>query len=121
MRDRSGQALTLRLFRGRAWTTIRSEAPYQGRGAANLRAIVDDLRSQGFTSVRAIAAQLNELGILTARGGSWHPMLAARLLWRLQAAYLSRVTAKELIAAVSLLMPPVLPEIPPAHGFDKRQ
>ena len=33
--------------------------------AANLRAIVDDLRSQGFTSVRAIAAQLNERGILT--------------------------------------------------------
>ena len=27
--------------------------------AANLRAIVDDLRSQGFTSVRTIAAQLN--------------------------------------------------------------
>jgi hypothetical protein len=26
---------------------------------------VDDLRSQGFTSVRAIAAQLNERGILT--------------------------------------------------------
>ena len=27
--------------------------------AATLRVIVDDLRSQGFTSVRAIAAQLN--------------------------------------------------------------
>jgi hypothetical protein len=53
--------------------------------AANLRAIVDDLRSQGFTSVRAIAAQLNERGILTARGGSWHPTSAARLLSRLQA------------------------------------
>jgi DNA invertase Pin-like site-specific DNA recombinase len=40
--------------------------------AANLRAIVDDLRSQGIASVRAIATQLNERGILTARGGSWH-------------------------------------------------
>ena len=53
--------------------------------AANLRTIVDDLRSQGFTSVRAIAAQLNERGILTARSGSWHPTSAARLLSRLQA------------------------------------
>jgi DNA invertase Pin-like site-specific DNA recombinase len=55
------------------------------RRAANLRAIVDDLRSQGFTSVRTIAAQLNERGILTPRGGSWHPTSAARLLSRLQA------------------------------------
>jgi hypothetical protein len=54
--------------------------------AANLRAIVDDLRSQGFTSVRAIAVQLNERGILTPRGGTWHPTSAARLLSRLQAA-----------------------------------
>jgi DNA invertase Pin-like site-specific DNA recombinase len=39
--------------------------------AANLQAIVEILRSQGFTSVRAIATQLNERGILTpvvARG-----------------------------------------------------
>ena len=50
--------------------------------AANLRAIVDDLRSQGFTSVRAIAAQLNERGILTPRGGAWHPTSTARLLLR---------------------------------------
>jgi Recombinase len=54
--------------------------------AKNLRTIVDDLRSQGFTSVRTIAAQLNERGILTARGGAWHPTSAARLLSRLQSA-----------------------------------
>jgi DNA invertase Pin-like site-specific DNA recombinase len=54
--------------------------------AANLRSIVDDLRSQGITSVRTIAAQLNERGILTPRGGSWHPTSAARLQSRLQAA-----------------------------------
>jgi hypothetical protein len=56
------------------------------RRAANLRAIVDDLRSQGFTSVRTIAAQLNERGILTPRGDAWHPTSAARLLSRLRAA-----------------------------------
>jgi len=52
--------------------------------AANLRAIVDDLRAQG-TSVRAVAAELNRRGILTPRGGAWHPTSAARLLSRLQA------------------------------------
>lgn len=54
------------------------------RRATNLRAIVDDLRSQGTTSVRAIASELNERGILTPRGGAWHPTSAARLLSRLQ-------------------------------------
>jgi Recombinase len=39
---------------------------------------------QGFTSVRTIAAQLNERGILTPRGGAWHPTSAARLLSRLK-------------------------------------
>ena len=53
--------------------------------AANLRAIVDDLRAQGITSVRAIAAELNERGILTPRGGVWHPTSAARLMSRLRA------------------------------------
>jgi hypothetical protein len=53
--------------------------------AANLRAIVDELQAQGFTSVRAIATQLNERGILTPRGAAWHPTSAARLLSRLRA------------------------------------
>jgi len=52
--------------------------------AANPRAIVDDLRSQVITSIRAIAAELNTRGILTPRGGSWHPTSAAWLLARLQ-------------------------------------
>ena len=46
--------------------------------------IVDDLRFHGITSVRAIATRVNERGILTPRGGSWHPTSAARLLSRLQ-------------------------------------
>lgn len=54
--------------------------------AANLRAIVEDLRAQGIGSVRSIAVELNERGILTPRGGAWHPTSAARLLSRLQAA-----------------------------------
>jgi hypothetical protein len=51
--------------------------------ASNLRTIVDEMRSQGITNVRSIAAELNARGILTPRGGSWHPTSAARLLARL--------------------------------------
>jgi DNA invertase Pin-like site-specific DNA recombinase len=53
--------------------------------AENLRAIVDDMRSKGLTSVRALTAELNERGILTPRGGEWHPTSTARLLARLDA------------------------------------
>lgn len=51
--------------------------------AANLRAIVDNMRTQGVTSVRAIAAALNARGVLTPRGGEWHPTSTARVLARL--------------------------------------
>lgn len=40
--------------------------------ASNLRAILEELRSQGVASVRTIAAELNARGILTPRGGAWH-------------------------------------------------
>jgi hypothetical protein len=55
-----------------------------GRTKLTPTAIVDDLRSQGFTSVRAIADQLNERGILAPSGGGWHSTSAARLLSRLK-------------------------------------
>jgi DNA invertase Pin-like site-specific DNA recombinase len=64
-----------------AVTAVKANAEYR---AANLRSIVDDLRAQGITTVRAIADTLNERGILTPRGGSWHPTSAARLLARLK-------------------------------------
>jgi DNA invertase Pin-like site-specific DNA recombinase len=51
--------------------------------AANLRTIVDDMRSKDIVSVRAFADELNARGILTPRGGAWHPTSAARLLSRL--------------------------------------
>ena len=51
--------------------------------AAHLRGIVEDLRAQGITSVRGIAAQLNERDILTPRGGLWHPTSVARLQRRI--------------------------------------
>jgi DNA invertase Pin-like site-specific DNA recombinase len=44
-----------------AVATVRANAEHR---AVNLQAIVDALRSQGFTSVRAIATQLNEGGVV---------------------------------------------------------
>jgi len=63
-----------------AVAAVKANAHYR---ASNLRDIVDDMRSHGITSVRSIAAELNVRGILTPRGGSWHPTSAARLLARL--------------------------------------
>jgi DNA invertase Pin-like site-specific DNA recombinase len=65
-----------------AVTTVRANAKQR---AENLRAIVDDLKSQGTFTVRAMAAELNTKGILTPRGGTWHPTSTARLLARLSA------------------------------------
>src|SRR5262245_27508025 len=48
--------------------------------AANLKTIVDDLRSQGIKSVRAITEEMNARGILTPRARAWHPTSVARLL-----------------------------------------
>jgi DNA invertase Pin-like site-specific DNA recombinase len=53
--------------------------------AANLKSIVDDLRSQGIKSIRTITAELNARGILTPRAGAWHLTSVARLLARLSA------------------------------------
>jgi DNA invertase Pin-like site-specific DNA recombinase len=58
---------------------------YAEHRAANLKGIVDDLRSQGIKSIRIIAAELNARDILTPRGGAWHPTSVARLLARLNA------------------------------------
>jgi len=51
--------------------------------ASNLRSIVDDVRAQGITSVRKIAEELNQRGILAPRGGEWQPTTVVRLLARL--------------------------------------
>ena len=44
---------------------------------------MDDLRTQGINGVRTIVAELNTRGMLTPRGGTWHPTSVARLLKRL--------------------------------------
>jgi Recombinase len=45
---------------------------------------IRQLRKAGFVSISAIARELNERGIPTARGGKWHLSSVTRLLRRLE-------------------------------------
>jgi len=51
--------------------------------AGDLKAIVDDIRRSGITSVRGIAEELHVRGIRAPRGDTWHPTAVSRLLSRL--------------------------------------
>ena len=51
--------------------------------ATNLRSIVDNIRAEGITSIRKIAEELNDRGVLAPRGGQWQPTTVVRLLARL--------------------------------------
>jgi hypothetical protein len=51
--------------------------------AKALEPTIRELRAAGITSVRAIAAELNDRKVPTARGGEWHATSIARLLARL--------------------------------------
>jgi hypothetical protein len=51
--------------------------------AADLAPIIKELQAAGKTSLRAIAAGLNEMGIPTARGGEWSSPQVMRILERL--------------------------------------
>jgi len=75
-----------RALRGRQVGNRQAVAAIRARAdqrAANLHAIVEDLKSHGITSVRSIASELNTRGILTPRGGAWHPTSVARLRRRI--------------------------------------
>jgi hypothetical protein len=51
--------------------------------ARDLRDVVEELRSEGDTSFRQIAAGLNEREIGAPRGGVWHVGQVANLLGRI--------------------------------------
>ena len=51
--------------------------------AADLAPIIEELQATGKTSLRAIAAGLNDAGIPTARGGKWSSPQVMRMLERL--------------------------------------
>ena len=45
--------------------------------------MVEDIRAGGATSLRGLAAELNDRGILSRRGGPWHVSTVMNLLARL--------------------------------------
>jgi len=51
--------------------------------AAAYASTIEELRSAGFVSRRALADELNQRGIPTARGGRWHYTTVVRMLTRL--------------------------------------
>jgi hypothetical protein len=48
--------------------------------AADLKPVIDDIRSIGSTSLGAIARELRARGVPTPRSGTWSPMQVSRLL-----------------------------------------
>jgi len=52
--------------------------------ALNLLPVIESLRSEGISSLGAIANALNERGMLTPRGGRWHKSSVKNLLARLE-------------------------------------
>lgn len=52
--------------------------------AMDLRAVLDDIRSEGPVSLLAIAAELNQRGMRTRRGGQWGEANVGNLLKRLR-------------------------------------
>lgn len=67
------------LGNGQAVAVIKRKA--DGR-AAKLQGLLQSIRAEGFTSLPAIATELERRGIKTPRGGRWHPMAVKRLLER---------------------------------------
>jgi DNA invertase Pin-like site-specific DNA recombinase len=55
------------------------------RRAADLTPIIAEIRTSGATSLRQIAAALNDKGIPTSRGGLWSALQVSRVLGRVQA------------------------------------
>ncbi|WP_167647203.1 recombinase family protein [Mameliella alba] len=52
--------------------------------AEDLREVVEAIQSEGYTTLRAMADQLNARGIRTRRGGRWHVSTVRNLLRRLE-------------------------------------
>ncbi|MDK3075282.1 hypothetical protein QO034_19555 [Sedimentitalea sp. JM2-8] len=51
--------------------------------AADLAPVLETIRSEGHTTLRALASELNRQGIQTRRGGSWHVSTVRNLIARL--------------------------------------
>lgn len=52
--------------------------------AHDLTDVLEDIKAQGKTTLKAQANELNRRGIKTSRGGAWHPNTVARLKARIE-------------------------------------
>lgn len=71
-RARKGNAASLAIIKAKAT-----------RHAENLRPVIEALRADGLGTLGAMAEALNERGMLTPRGGSWHRSSVRNLVARL--------------------------------------
>lgn len=78
----NGAAALRRAARGNAAALNAVKAKAAGR-ASDYAPVIADIRATGATSLPAIAKKLNERGIVTPRGGRWHPSSVRNLLNRL--------------------------------------
>ncbi len=94
--DRTRVALAARKAQGVRLGNPTNLAEAGAKGAASQRAeadafaakvlpIVQAIKTEGATTLRAIAAALNERGVRTARGGEWHDSTVRNLLARTRA------------------------------------
>lgn len=65
----------------RAGAVVRDKANAR---AAELAPVIEGLRADGFTTVRALCAELAARGVPTARGGQWNTREVQRLLERIK-------------------------------------
>jgi DNA invertase Pin-like site-specific DNA recombinase len=62
--------------------SARIRAEQASKRASDLLPVVEAIKAEGATSLRQIAAELNDRGITTARGGEWSAVQVSRLLDR---------------------------------------
>ena len=69
------------MARAKGQLVIKSKAD---KHAQNILPVITAIRDAGVTSLRSIANALNQRGIETARGGSWHAASVGRIIQRTQ-------------------------------------
>ncbi|WP_369695447.1 recombinase family protein [Jiella marina] len=81
--DRSN--LAAESTKGRAVSIARRQEKAM-QHAADLTPVIEDIRSEGISSMSAIAKALNERSFKTARGGQWQAVQVQRVLEKMQPA-----------------------------------
>jgi DNA invertase Pin-like site-specific DNA recombinase len=76
--DRAGIIASVSAMGAKASLEVRRTAAKER--ASDLVPVIRKLQSQGHTSLRAVAAELNDRGITTARGGEWSAVQVQRVL-----------------------------------------